>query len=404
MQRAAGCRVGQAGAGQGRVEEPGDEAACDHVVLGAGPALEQQRGRRHPGAFVPVPAADQRHGSAGVTDPADDGAEHVGEFGADDQEPFGVGLGRRDLQQRDQFAGAGQPVLDEAVVGELEQLLGPDAGMAENFDDRPCPERVVFLEVEVPLFAARGITCPDASGRGVRPDGPDQGLPGGGELLAGLRRPGGGEQRRGVMAPLGGGAGQDGQHGQPLPGPGVHPGFAAAHELPPGQVFWPDRPGRHPRAPPGGIFQGPFGQVQVEGPDAGQDVEIAEPLHRDRGPLTRAGGGCLGPGRQSLLPAGGGLAGQAQRADARLVPLQVRPEAAGQLMGAVVQGHVVDGGPAFLQVADDQVPDGPAGDRVTVDQFLHRALPGVADFPQCGHAGPEDAHLPQHPERRRARA
>ena len=42
-ERAAGGRVGQAGAGQRGVEPVGDEVAGDHVVLGAGPALEQQR-------------------------------------------------------------------------------------------------------------------------------------------------------------------------------------------------------------------------------------------------------------------------------------------------------------------------------------------------------------------------
>ena len=77
-------------------------------------------------------------------------------LGTESRFPLTVGLGAwaSDLN----LAGAGQPVLDEAVVGELEHLLGPDAGKAEDFDDRPCPERVVFLEVEVPLSAARGIT------------------------------------------------------------------------------------------------------------------------------------------------------------------------------------------------------------------------------------------------------
>ena len=52
--------------------------------------------------------------------------EHIGEFGRDDQEPFGVGLGRGDLQQRDQLAGRGQPVLDQAVVAEFGELLDAD--------------------------------------------------------------------------------------------------------------------------------------------------------------------------------------------------------------------------------------------------------------------------------------
>ena len=39
--------------------------------------------------------------------------------------PLGIGLRRGDLQQRHELAGAGQPVLDQAVVAELEQFLGP---------------------------------------------------------------------------------------------------------------------------------------------------------------------------------------------------------------------------------------------------------------------------------------
>ena len=116
-QRAAVGRVGQAGAGQRLVEQLGDEVAGDHVVLGAGPALEQQRGRRQPDQLVPVAGADQGNGSVAAADPADDGAEDVGQLGADDQQPFGVGLGRGDLQQRHEFPGVGQAVLDQAVVG-----------------------------------------------------------------------------------------------------------------------------------------------------------------------------------------------------------------------------------------------------------------------------------------------
>ena len=78
--------------------------------------------------LVPVAAADQGNGSVAAADPADDRAEDVGELGADDQQPFGVGLGRGDLQQRHEFPGVGEPVLDQAVVAELEQFLDPDAG------------------------------------------------------------------------------------------------------------------------------------------------------------------------------------------------------------------------------------------------------------------------------------
>jgi hypothetical protein len=79
--------------------------AAGIAVLGADAPLEQHRGRRQPEAFVVVVGGDEGDGVAGAPDPADDGAEHVGELGADHQEPLGVGLGRDDLQQRHQLAG-----------------------------------------------------------------------------------------------------------------------------------------------------------------------------------------------------------------------------------------------------------------------------------------------------------
>ena len=91
--------------------------------------------------------------------------EHVGQFGADHQQPFGVGLGRRDLQQRDELAGGGQPVLHQAVVGELEQFLDADAGGAQHLDDGPGPERVVLLEGQVAAFAGGRVVGPDLVGR-----------------------------------------------------------------------------------------------------------------------------------------------------------------------------------------------------------------------------------------------
>ena len=47
------------------------------------------------------------------------------------------------------FAGAGQPVGDQRQVGDLQQFLEPDAGVAQRLDDRPAPERVVLGAGEV---------------------------------------------------------------------------------------------------------------------------------------------------------------------------------------------------------------------------------------------------------------
>ena len=70
-------------------------------------------------------------------------------------------------------------------MAELCQFLGPAAGHPENFDGRPCPERVLFLAVQEPVRAAGRVVSPDVAGRGMRPDRADERLPGCGELLAG---------------------------------------------------------------------------------------------------------------------------------------------------------------------------------------------------------------------------
>lgn len=141
-----------------------------------------------------------------MADPADDGAEHVGQLGADDQEPLGVGLGWGDLQQWDQLPGGGEPVLDQAVVAELQQLLDPHAGQLEDFYDRPRPKGVILLPVEETLLAGDGIFDPDAAGGRVRPDRTDQGLARGGEFLARGDLAAGAGQGLGVLAPLIGGS------------------------------------------------------------------------------------------------------------------------------------------------------------------------------------------------------
>ena len=201
------------------------------------------RGRRRPTTSGTAPALPRIRGMIV--------AEDVGEFGADDQQPFGVGLGRRDLQQRDQLAGVGQPVLHQAVVAELGQFLDADAGGAQHLDDRPGPERVVFLAGQVAAFPGGRVLGPDP-GRRVR------GRPG-----AGQRMPGGGERRRrawpggrpragpGVAARVGRVRASDRQDGQPFAGPGIHPGLAVPLVLAPVDFLLADRARRHPRAPPG---------------------------------------------------------------------------------------------------------------------------------------------------------
>ena len=96
--------------------------------------LEQHGHGRGELAFVDVVGDDERDSAGAVPDAGDDGGEHVGEFGRDDQEPFDIALGRGDVQQRDQLPGGGEPVLDQAVVRELCEFLEPDP-----FSTRPQP-------------------------------------------------------------------------------------------------------------------------------------------------------------------------------------------------------------------------------------------------------------------------
>src|SRR5659263_460072 len=70
-----------------------------------------------------------------------------------------AGFGRRDLQQGDEFAGGGQLVVDEAVVGKLSQFLDPNAGVAQHVDRGQRPERLVFLQAQVASFAVPGSSA-----------------------------------------------------------------------------------------------------------------------------------------------------------------------------------------------------------------------------------------------------
>ena len=109
-------RVGEAGAGEGVVEQGPHAAGGDRPVLDADFALEQQGHGRVPDPFVDVVGHCQRNRAVGVADSADDRAEHVGHPRLEDQQPLGVGLGLGDVQQRDELAAVGQPVLHQAVM------------------------------------------------------------------------------------------------------------------------------------------------------------------------------------------------------------------------------------------------------------------------------------------------
>src|SRR5215467_2255550 len=81
---------------------------------------------------------------------------------------------------------------------------GPDAGGAQDFDGRPGPERAVLFDGEVAPFAGGQVFGPDDGG--AAGGGAGQGLPGGGEDVAGAGIAGCVQQRGRAGVLLGGAA------------------------------------------------------------------------------------------------------------------------------------------------------------------------------------------------------
>ncbi len=126
VQRVAG-GVGEAGRGERVNEQVAYRVGGVRPGLAADGPLEQQWHGRVPDSFPDVVGDRQRDGAAGAPQPADDRRQDVREFGADQEKPLRIGLARGDLQQRDELAGRRQPVLGDAVMGELQELLAADA-------------------------------------------------------------------------------------------------------------------------------------------------------------------------------------------------------------------------------------------------------------------------------------
>lgn len=74
----------------------------------------------------------------------------------------GASIGPSELQLRGELAGGGQPVLVQAVVGQFDQLLDLDSGVAQELDDIPglqfqrCPSSVRWRR-----FPGAGVVGPD---------------------------------------------------------------------------------------------------------------------------------------------------------------------------------------------------------------------------------------------------
>jgi hypothetical protein len=90
---------------------------------------------------------------------------------------------------------------------------GANAGGAQDFHGRPCPEGVLFLADEVAAFAGDRVVGPDHAGSRSGRARASECLPVDVELLAGRGLGGDGEQPGGRVAMFVDTADQDGQHG-----------------------------------------------------------------------------------------------------------------------------------------------------------------------------------------------
>src|SRR5690606_7136113 len=257
--------------------------------------LEQQRSRRGPASFGEVIEGDQWNGSVLLPNSGDDRGYDIGQLRTDDEEAFLVGLGRRDVQQRDDLPCLGVSILDDAVMARFEHLLDPDAGVPKKLDCCPTPEGTMVLGTKVAAAAgrvedARNHTeplifvsaCGD-SGEGLAEDG---------ERLAGFRIQRCVQSEAGLLGAAFGGPHQNWQQGQAFAGPLVHARLSARIDLPgrvrgfrraDGARNGPSRPSRR-------ILGSPLRDVQVERPDCGQELEVVHPWDGDLdgGPVRQA--------------------------------------------------------------------------------------------------------------------
>ena len=105
--------------------------------------------------------------------------------------------------------------------------------------------------------------------------------------------------------------------------------------------------------------------------------------------------------RRRCFQACGHLRGQVQAADAGVMALKVFPEPPAQGGGQLPQAAVIQCGLPLPQVVHQQVTDWPAGQVVTVDQLVGRALARGCQLPQRLRCrGIEDPHPVEHPVER----
>lgn len=151
-------------------------------------------------------------------------------------------------------------------------------GQTENFHRRPRPERVRLLVAKVTALAGGGVVRPDLDrGTAFGRDRSRQGLAGGGEGVPGIGVLSGMQQCSGRRAAPVDRADQYGEDGQAFAGAGVHAGLAAPYELAVADLVLADRTRHDPLRPAGRVLDRPLGEVEVEGPHAGQALAVGDP-------------------------------------------------------------------------------------------------------------------------------
>jgi hypothetical protein len=378
----------------GELEQTVDGGGAHHAHLSAVASLEQvgQWSAGHP--FVMVVAGHQRDLLLAATDAMHHSGEYVGQFWGDQQEPFVVQLGRCDLQQRHDLARVGQGVGDQRKVGQFEQLFVPDAGMAQSLDDRPAPERFILGPRHVDVFVGREPPDTDTAGAALSALA-QVGL--GNDALelfavdiegvAAGRCAGGGEQTLGVVEVFLDAVEHCGQQGGEQPGALVYARatlalllHAAAH------VGVPDWAADRPRGP-GRIFQRPLGDIEVEGAHGEQHAVVVQARLALAAPPLQS---------RALLPGRRDVGREVQRADARMVFLEVLPEGVSEQCDEPAQRGVVQLRGSLGEVADQQVAYRPAGQLIVVDELGNAALPSATRCPERRCRPREHVGLAQH--------